>query len=197
MTAVVTQAALAELSWPRRTERLLIRPVTLDDIEPTWQFRRLDEVNRWLTAAPSTLEDYRELTSAPERMAISLVIEHEGAVIGDLMLRIEDAWAQAEVKEQAAGVQAELGWVLDPAYGGRGLASEAVSELIRICFEDLRLRRVTANAFADNDSSVRMMERLGMRREVYTKGESLHRSGEWLDGIGYGLLADEWRERSH
>ena len=36
------------------------------------------------------------------------------------------------------------------------------------------------------------MERLGMRREIHTVRESLHRSGEWLDGLGYALLADEW-----
>jgi RimJ/RimL family protein N-acetyltransferase len=52
---------------------------------------------------------------------------------------------------------------------------------------------VTANSFADNLASWRLMERLGMRREVYTVRESLHRSGEWLDGVGYALLADEWR----
>jgi hypothetical protein len=32
-----------------------------------------------------------------------------------------------------------------------------------------------------------------MRRETYTVRESLHRSGEWLDGMEYALLADEWR----
>jgi hypothetical protein len=31
-----------------------------------------------------------------------------------------------------------------------------------------------------------------MRRELYAVRESLHRSGEWLDGAGYALLADEW-----
>ena len=35
-----------------------------------------------------------------------------------------------------------------------------------------------------------------MRREIHTLQESLHRSGEWLDGLGYALLADEWRGRS-
>ncbi|HEX8767440.1 MAG TPA: GNAT family protein, partial [Jatrophihabitans sp.] len=60
-------------------------------------------------------------------------------------------------------------------------------------FTDLGLRRVTANCFADNEASWRLMERVGMRRELYTVRESLHRSGEWLDGIGYALLADEWR----
>ena len=52
---------------------------------------------------------------------------------------------------------------------------------------------MTANCFAANDASWRLMERVGMRRELYTVRESLHRSGEWLDGMGYALLADEWR----
>ena len=63
-----------------------------------------------------------------------------------------------------------------------------------LCFEDLGLRRVTATCFADNEASWRLMERAGMRRELYTVRDSLHRSGEWLDGMGYALLADEWRK---
>ena len=132
----------------------------------------------------------------PERLAKTLVIELDGQVIGDLMLAIEDAWAQSEVATQAQGVQAELGWCLDPAHQGRGYATEAVAALMRLCFEDLGLRRVTANCFADNEQSWRLMERLGMRREVHTLRESLHRSGEWLDGMGYALLADEWRDEA-
>jgi len=106
---------------------------------------------------------------------------------------VSDAWAQAEVVEQARGVQAELGWALHPDHAGQGYATEAVRELIRICFEDLGLRRVTAGCFADNEASWRLMERVGMRREQYAVAESLHRSGAWLDGLGYALLADEWR----
>jgi RimJ/RimL family protein N-acetyltransferase len=68
--------------------------------------------------------------------------------------------------------------------------------VLRICFEDLGLRRVTAECFAANEASWRLMERLGMRRESHNVGDSLHRSGEWLDGYGYALLADEWRERN-
>jgi RimJ/RimL family protein N-acetyltransferase len=75
------------------------------------------------------------------------------------------------------------------------LATEAVTELVRLCFEGLGLRRVTASCFADNVASWRLMERIGMRREVHTLKESLHRSGQWLDGMSYGLLAEEWRER--
>lgn len=37
-----------------------------------------------------------------------------------LRLRVEDAWSQKEVANQARDRQAELGWVLDPALVGRG-----------------------------------------------------------------------------
>jgi RimJ/RimL family protein N-acetyltransferase len=82
--------------------------------------------------------------------------------------------------------------VLDPAYTGHGYATEAVREMLRFCFEDLGLRRVIANCFADNSTSWRLMERVGMRREAHAVRDSLHRSGKWLDGYTYALLADEW-----
>jgi RimJ/RimL family protein N-acetyltransferase len=108
------------------------------------------------------------------------------------MLEVQDMWAQAEVESQAKGVQAEIGWTLDPAFGGHGYATEAAAALLGICFEQLELRRVIALCFADNEASWRLMERLGMRRETHAVRESLHRSRGWLDGYGYALLAEEW-----
>jgi len=144
--------------------------------------------------APADLAAYRVKFEDPDRLRDTLIIELDGVVIGDLMCRIEDGWAQAEVAEQARRVQAELGWCIHPECAGKGYATEAVAELIRFCFEDLNLRRVTANCFAGNEASWRLMERLRMRRELHTVKESLHRSGEWLDGLGYALLAEEWRK---
>jgi RimJ/RimL family protein N-acetyltransferase len=190
----VLGAALDAVAWPIDTARLSLRPATAVDLEPTWRYRRLEEVSRWLIRAPGTVEDYRAQFEAPDSLAKTLVIELRGQVVGDLMVTVEDGWAQAEITEQARRVQAELGWVLDPDHGGHGYASEAVRELIRICFEELGLRRVTANCFADNAASWRLMERVGLRREIHTVRDSLHRSGRWLDGFGYALLADEWRK---
>ena len=76
----------------------------------------------------------------------------------------------------------------------RGLLGPAARELVRICFADLAVRRITAAAFADNGPSLRIMERLGMRQESYNVRDSLHRDLGWIDGVGYALLADEWRE---
>ena len=181
------------IGWPIRTDRVVLRPAAVADVDATWGFRQLESVSQWLTRAPQTLAEYRTQFTDPESLAKSLVIEVDGEVVGDLMVAICDAWAQAEVAGEAPGVQADLGWALHPDTGGRGLATEAVREVLRICFDGLALRRVTAECFAANESSWRLMERVGMRRESHNVRDSLHRSGEWLDGYGYALLADEWR----
>jgi RimJ/RimL family protein N-acetyltransferase len=191
--AVVTGRLHEAVSWPVRTARLTLRPAVADDLTATWEYRRLPEVSRWLTRAPTTPEEYREQFLDPDRLAKTIVVELQGQVIGDLMLRVEDAWAQAEVADRARGTQAELGWVLHPEHAGHGYATEAVRALIDLAFDVMGLRRVTAGCFAANEASWRLMERVGMRRETVTVRESLHRSGEWLDGMGYALLADERR----
>ena len=187
--------ALAAVDWPVRTQRLTIRPFEPDDVAALWEIRRLEPVGRWLSTAPTSREQFNEMYADPDRTAKGLVIVLDGAVVGDLMLAVGDAWSQREVAEQARGVEAELAWCVSPELQGKGIATEAAVELLRICFEDLGLRRVTAHCFADNVPSWRLMERLGMRREVHTVRESLHRSGVWLDGFGYALLAEEWHSR--
>ena len=153
------------LARPLHTERLTLRPATADDAEATWSFRRLEAVDEWLTGRSADFGGYRELFLDPARLAITAVVilgqDAAGPIIGDLMLRREDAWAQREIADRARGTQAELGWVLDPAYTGHGYATEAVRELLRHGFQDLGLRRVTAVCFFDNDASWRLMERVG------------------------------------
>ena len=189
---MVDLADIAALPWPRHTERLSLRPVSKDDFKALWQIRRQESVGRWMTSSSQEWDRFAEVMSDADRMAKTLVIELEGRVIGDLMVAPEDPWAQTEVVDQARGTQAEIGWCIDPAVEGNGYATEAVRELVRICFEELGFRRLVAHCFAANEPSWRLMERLGMRREVHAVKESLHRSGEWMDGMSYALLAEEW-----
>ncbi len=181
---------LADLTWPKTTERLLLRPAELRDALPTFAFRCLPEVSQWVTSLVTDPAEWE--AGFGKRMANTLIIERDGQVIGDLMVEVQDPWSQAEVREQAAGTLVEIGYTVDPAYAGQGYATEAVREELRICFEELGVRRVIAQCFADNVASWRLMERVGMRREQHAKQDSLHRNGEWLDGMMYALLAEEW-----
>jgi RimJ/RimL family protein N-acetyltransferase len=186
-----TADPLGILSWPRTTDRLTIRRAVAGDADATFAFRRREDVARWLTERPVDLGRYRDTFTEPQRLATTLIIEREGQVIGDLMLRIEDAWSQKEAEPHGKGRQAELGWVLDPVHTGHGYATEAARELLRVCFDDLGVHRVTATCFADNASSWQLMERIGLRRELHAKADALHRSGEWMDTFGYALTASE------
>ncbi len=183
---------LSDLSWPKRTERLTVRPALEDDLPALWAIRRQESVGRWMTHASQDWDGFHARLVEPEALARTLVVQLDDLIVGDLYLAVEDAWSQGEVSEQARGVQAEIGWCLDPAYEGHGYGTEAARELIRIGFADLGLRRVTAACFADNEPSWRLMERIGMRREAHNVRDSLHRDGHWCDGLVYALLAEEW-----
>jgi RimJ/RimL family protein N-acetyltransferase len=181
------------LTWPRSTARLTLRPATAADADSMFAYRSLPTVARWMTMLPTDVGPWR--ADFAERFPYALVIELDGEPIGDLFLKTEDAWSQLEVRDRAGDVFAEVGWCLAPAHEGHGYATEAVRELITVAFDGLGLRRVIANCFADNEPSWRLMERIGMRREAHNVRDSLHRDGEWYDGLTYALLADEWRDR--
>jgi len=183
---------LDDLTWPRSTQRLVLRRVEPTDVDAVWAYRRLPEVSEWLTGAPSGFAEYAALFVQPERLERTLIVEHQGRVVGDLYIAIEDGWAQSQVAELARGVQAEIGWVIAPVAQGQGFGLECARELLRMSLKDLGLRRVYAQCFEANTASWRLMEKLGMRREQHTRRESLHHSGQWLDGVMYALLADEW-----
>lgn len=184
-----------EVDWPVRTDRLTLRPATPEDLRAVYAIRSLPEVGQWMPDLPTSYDAWvlaQGQRGGLERMLAVLLGEE---VIGHLYLHIEDAWSQVEVRDQATRTQAEVGWAFDPRHQGQGYATEAVRELMRLCFEELGVRRVVALAFADNAPSLRIMEKVGMRREALMVKESLHRELGWLDGVSYALLAEEWVSR--
>lgn len=187
--------SLLELPWPRRTERLLLRPLALDDADAVLAYRSDPEVGRWLGRPARTREELLDSHFTEQDLQHALAMELDGQVVGDLMVVVEDAWGQRDVRERARRSVAVLAWVLSPDHHGRGLMTEAVEEVLRVCFEDLGVRRVVAECFALNEPSWRLMERVGMRREAHAVADSLHRDLGWIDGLAYALLADEWRQR--
>jgi RimJ/RimL family protein N-acetyltransferase len=88
--------------------------------------------------------------------------------------------------------QGEVGWALAAEYRGQGYATEAARALIDFGFAYLGLHRIHADTNSDNLSSLRVMERLGMRREAQLR-EAVCSDGKWVDRVIYGILAGEWR----
>jgi RimJ/RimL family protein N-acetyltransferase len=181
---------LDDADWPVRTERLVLRRLADGDVARIFAYRSRPDVAAWIGG---TATDVGSLAERFGDGATAVIVEHEDQLIGDLMVKVQDAYAQREVADGAVASEAELGWVFDPAHHGHGFATEAIGALFRICFEDLGLRRVVAACFTANEPSWRLMERVGMRREAHHVKDSLHRDHGWQDGYVYALLADEWR----
>jgi RimJ/RimL family protein N-acetyltransferase len=180
------------LAWPRRTDRLTLRPATTSDLPAVFAIRSRADVAEWMPDHPTSYDEWLLRLGRSGAVDRMLVIEAAGAIVGDLYLHVEDAWAQAEVRDSGKQAQAEIGWCLSPDHQGRGYVTEATTELLRICFAELGVRRVTAQAFAENTPSLRVMDRLGMVCEGRFRAESLHREHGWVDGVVYALLKDDW-----
>ncbi|MCW3060900.1 MAG: hypothetical protein JWQ02_2721 [Capsulimonas sp.] len=82
-----------------------------------------------------------------------------------------------------------------PDYHGQGYATEAAEALLKFLFGDLAAHRVTSGCDARNTASVRLMERLGLRREGHLV-QSQFSNGELRDEYLYALLRGEWLARA-
>ena len=183
---------LNDLSWPRRTERLTVGRLAPEDADALWALKSDPELNRWTTRLYDSREEFRADWDA---LATTHLMAHcYGRLAAYLMVKLQDAWSQADVTEQARGQQVELGWVVAPWAQGRGVATELVREGLAIAF-DMGVHRVEAGCFAENTGSWKVMEKVGMRREIHTVRDCMHRDGQWHDGYGYAMLAEEFRGR--
>lgn len=180
---------------PIRTDRLLLRLYTEDDLDDVYAIQRRSDVARYLYRGPRNLDEAREslakkiasnrLRTEGDDLTLAVVLPETGRVIGDVLLM----WVSGEHR------QGEIGYVFHPDHGGHGYATEAARVMLRLGFEGLGLHRIAGRLDARNTASAGVLERLGMRREALLVQNELVK-GEWTDEMIYAILKDEWRAQS-
>lgn len=180
--------------WPATAGALLLREATTADLERVLSFRNDPNVNRWTIAVHVDPERLRSdwLAAPGSDRDFSCVAELDGTVVAVGYLEVVDGSGQPGVP---LGTEGLLGYVVDPAYAGRGVATDLARGLLAAAFDDLGLRRVIAGCYADNAASVRVLEKVGMRREQHGVEDSWHAELGWVDGCWYAMLAREWADR--
>ena len=83
-----------------------------------------------------------------------------------------------------------LGYWIDRAVAGRGMASLAVALVCDHAFGPARLHRLQADIRPENGPSQRLVERLGFQREGLLR-RYLDIDGDWRDHYSYALLAED------
>ncbi|TDW19163.1 GNAT family N-acetyltransferase [Kribbella kalugense] len=182
-------------SLPIETDRLTLRRYVDTDYDDLLKLQSNPDVARYLLYDARTPEQVKEalvgrLADIPmdrDGQALSLaVIQREtGQHVGEVTLFMNSV-------EHRTG---ELGYVFHPEFTGRGFATEAAVELLRLGFEQLGMHRIIARLDARNDGSANLLKRLGLRQEAhFVRNEYL--KGEWTDELVFALLKDEWDKRS-
>lgn len=175
---------------PIETARLRLRPFRRGDVDAVFDYRRREDVSRFLFDEPMTHESCVEiialrvgqlaLQEEGDRVVLAVELRDSSELIGEVSLM----WRSVEAQ------QGEIGYIFHPDRWGKGYATEASAALLDLGF-GFGLHRIFARCDARNEASVGVMARLGMRQEAHFRGHQLVK-GRWDEELIYAILADEW-----
>ncbi|SCB38589.1 Protein N-acetyltransferase, RimJ/RimL family [Rhizobium hainanense] len=183
-----------DIEFLASTDRLFLRNFLPEDFEAYRAYRSLPEIYRYLYSDPPSEEEMRErfdasfntrLSDDGDILRCAVVRREDDALVGQVSLKIANK----------AALQAEVGYMFNPAYAGKGYATEAAAAIITLGFEKFGFHRIFARLDAKNAGSVGVVERLGMRREAHLI-ENDRFNGVWGDEYVYAVLSREWAARA-
>lgn len=173
-----------------RDLRFVIRNFRVDDVDAYWAIRNdpsVAEFQSWSLPYPiekskEHVARFLELAKPTDGESFGYVIADPvtNAMLGDIVVIL--GWA---------GRSAEIGYSLTPRARGRGIATDAVREIIEHLFDVVGVTRISASLHPDNVASMMLLERLGF---IY---EGTARQSHWVDDVctddpHFGLLRSDW-----
>ena len=179
------------------TERLILRPMRMEDVEDLFEYQSHPEIVRYIPWPERTRD---QVVEAAEKLIATgkneikdegdfLVLvweirtgEFAGKVIGQSNLGLESS------RESCA----DIGWVTHQDFQRRGYAYEATHALMHHAFSNFPIRRLIANIDTRNPESARLAKKLGMRREGEFKDAEFFK-GAWCDMWLYAILKAEFQ----
>ncbi len=178
------------------TPRLILRSFEDQDLLPFFQYRSDPEVALyqgwpWPYTREMAADFVNEMKShrpgiPGDWFQLAVILKAKGEMIGDCGFHrlFEDPR------------QTEIGFTLAKLYQRQGYGYEMTRRLLDYLFNGLGLHRVRANCDPQNKSSVKLLEKLGMRHEGRFI-QSLWYKGAWADEDWYAILEQEWQGQKH
>ena len=149
---------------PVQTARFSLRKFTSEDVDRYHQLTGNARVMQFVTGHPFTREETAE--KFERILARNAQHEHEGVYAIHDSDTGEFVGAAALLREPSGRM--ELGYRILDTHWGRGIATEVAAELLRFGLHVLQAPAVVAYVDAENTASVRVLEKIGMRRSATT-----------------------------
>ena len=174
-----------------KSGRLLLRRLKISDVEAMYEYTSDPKVTRHLEWPEHTEMSLTEAfvinaieTYEFEKHAFLWAIEltSEAKMIG--VIRVLDYSPKNK--------RAEISYILNPAYQGKGYIGEAIDTFLNYCFQDLSIQRIQAKCTIDNVSSEKVMQKAGMQREAIMK-KYFYINDEYKDALLYAVTDDMYQ----
>jgi RimJ/RimL family protein N-acetyltransferase len=177
---------------PIQTARLTLRPFALNDFDDLYAYQSRADVARYLRWYARDHAQVREalvrqcgetsLSVTGDWLTFAVVWREAGKVVGEIGLKLL-SWENR---------QGEIGFVFNPDYHGKGLATEAARSMLALGFDTIGWHRIIGSCDPRNHPSARLMERIGMRQEARLVHSEIIKE-QWADELVYATLDHEWR----
>jgi len=176
------------------TDRLKLRRITSDDTQS------------WLAvwSDPKVVRYIIEFEVIPDEAEVKSIIEWTDGIFNR---KTGIRWAITQKSDDtmigSCGFHlydkhnrwAEIGYELHQDYWRQGIMSEAVTALLRFCFNELNLHRVEANVTVGNDASAGLLRQFGFTQEG-TWRDKVQWHNQFYSLWQFGLLEDEYQQQT-
>jgi len=174
---------------------IFLRPYQLSDAEQLLRLNLRNQVHfeYWMPVKPKPgsytlpkqlerIEQMLENSLTDRSYAYGIFLTETNQLIGEV---------SAAFVERFPAETCMIGYQLDREHNGKGIMAEAVRQAARLLFETHQFHRLRAEVMPENIGSIRVLEKVGFRREGLAK-KSLYINGAWEDFILFALLKEEF-----
>ena len=174
------------------TPRLILREYAEDDSAEVLAYQGDPRYLRHYPWEERTPEDVRRFVqqfidwqseSPRRRFQLAVLLRESGALVGSCGVR----------RKPDDDTEADIGFELSPEYWGRGYATEAATAMAGFAFRELGVRRLSSWCIAENATSARVLEKLGMSLEGRLPAAERFKGRDW-DTLLYGMTRERWEQ---
>ena len=170
------------------TPRLILRPISLDDIDDVFEYAKSPLVGPNAGWRPHALKSETEafITYSIKKREFSqpgiyaIVFKSSMKMIGTIEIHSYNQF------------KAEIGFVLNPDYWGKGIIVEAAKAVIIYGFDILHLKRLQYGYFLFNTRSKRVCEKLGFTFEGVLRNKFKNYNGEIIDEVIASITNEDY-----
>jgi RimJ/RimL family protein N-acetyltransferase len=161
------------------TERLILKPQTMQEQKRLWEILMIPEVNKVYLTTPAKFRDklkdwskqkpfYEEKISHANDNEVfewSIFLKETNECIGKIDYH-EYSKEDNEINDLSIR---GVGWYIDPIHQGKGYGTEAAKHTLKYMFEEVQITKIITGAAIDNPASWKIMDRLGYKKLPQTK----------------------------